>query len=252
LLALLPLPLALAAIYTLFFSEVRYHLAIAPFLIPFAAVAIDRGIAGARRRFAGDAWTVAVAAAALLLAFAGWHAMRAVGARLRANHRWAVVTCRLPVPPPAPGFESGPDLCSWRRVLPASGPSPVRGAWDGVGLRLDGARDGEVLASAGTELALGPGRYRVRAVASLSGPPGGAEVAVALRAGGRVVARVLFPGPDGETELPIAGAFDHQGAAGAVLTLEVEQRAGSGAPAPGAGVWLSGLVVERGQGPVSP
>ena len=38
-LALLPLPLALAALYVVFFAEVRYHLAIAVFLFPYAGLA---------------------------------------------------------------------------------------------------------------------------------------------------------------------------------------------------------------------
>ncbi|HVV49582.1 MAG TPA: glycosyltransferase family 39 protein, partial [Polyangia bacterium] len=63
-LSLLPLPLALTALYTLFFAEARYHLAIAVLLLPFAGegLAFAAGAArdavrrpGARRRIAVEA-----------------------------------------------------------------------------------------------------------------------------------------------------------------------------------------------------
>ena len=78
-LALLPFPLALIALYATFFSEVRYHLAIAIFMFPYAAAALawlaklrpDR----ARLR---EAIAVALAVAALLL---GWPALVRAGSR---------------------------------------------------------------------------------------------------------------------------------------------------------------------------
>jgi 4-amino-4-deoxy-L-arabinose transferase-like glycosyltransferase len=256
-LALLVFPLGLAAIYTLFFSEVRYHLAIAPLLFPGAAEGAVWLAAGARRRFRGDGRTALVALSSVIALGALWWGGLAAGQALRDRHRWAVAVCSYP------GAARAPQLCTWRRVTPPGGPSPVRGVWDGVGLRLGAgtAAGGDLLASARTTLALDAGGFAVRGTLSVSAPAAsepapaavpsatarpvpavGPEVAVRLRAGGHVVARTVLPALGPPAEAPISGRFAH---AGGPLDLSFEvERIGAAPPPSGATVWFSGLLVE--------
>ena len=263
-LALLAFPLALAGIYTLFFAEVRYHLAIAPLVFPMAAFAVDWALGARHYRFAGERRSAVMGAAGVVLLFGLWATMLVVGAGLRARHRWAVSLCSYPG-----GVAGQSQLCLWSKVLPVSGPSPVRGVWDGVGLRVGGALGDDVHASVRTVLPLPPGRYRVQARLSVAGKglPAGA-VAVAARADGRVIARTVSPtsgvdqprdtpvvanadsqgayaaGPRaGELHVPISGVAEHS--AGPLL-LEFEIEPGGARSVPDGGtVWISQLGVER-------
>ncbi|MES1206438.1 MAG: glycosyltransferase family 39 protein [Pseudomonadota bacterium] len=267
-LAVLAFPAVLGGIYTLFFSEVRYHLAIAPFLFPFAALTIDWAWWAAPRRFRGEHRTLVTAVAAIAVVFLGWAALLAFGESVRANHRWAVSLCSYP---DAPGTTLL-HLCEWRRAAPAAGASPVRGVWNGFGLRVGGPFGAEVLASARATLPLPAGRYRVRAGVSVAevrpGAAGAGAVSVALRARDRVVARVLSPpggppqahdsgvdpgniagtpaaiptAPEGIT-VPIAGIVEHTGG-GLVLEFDIEGGVDR-AIVDGATVWISNLIVER-------
>ena len=185
-------PLALAALYATFFSEVRYHLAIAIFMFPYAAAAliwlVRCGAAGVRagRRPGGvpthptpaatsasrdtdapgepprpgrEALAVTLAVVALLV---GWPALISAGSALRDRHRWAVCVCRV---------AGTTTLCDWRATATGSDArSPLRGVWDGVGLRLPDART----VAAVSEIDLPPGRYRVTARADRP-PPAGTE-----------------------------------------------------------------------------
>ena len=168
-LTLLPLPLALLVLYTLFFAEARYHLAIVVLLLPFAGNGLAwvvtatrdlfrRRAAAARRRVAIEGL---VAGGILALLFVGWPRAISAGTALRERNRWAVCVCEV---------AGAKRLCDVRATEPPPGeaPSPVRGVWDGFGLRLAGAR-----AAAAFDLDLPPGRYRVsmRAEADRAGDP---------------------------------------------------------------------------------
>jgi 4-amino-4-deoxy-L-arabinose transferase-like glycosyltransferase len=134
--SLLPIPLALAALYVLFFAEARYHLPVAALLMPFAGAGvvwvgeavrdlarftIDRQ---RRPRLLYEGLLAVVAIAAL---FIGWPKMLAGGARLRAEHRWAVAACNI---------AGAKQVCGFKPVRAPGELSPVRGTWDGFGLRL--------------------------------------------------------------------------------------------------------------------
>ena len=257
------IPAALAVMYTVFFSEVRYHLAIAPLLFPHAGFALTWLSLRARDRFRRDGPALAVMAAGvagpLLL---GWLALAAAD-RLRLQHRWAVALCRLPAP-------ADTQLCLWRRAAPLRGASPLRGVWNGVGLRLPDHEVGDVWAAAETDLPLPPGRYRIEvgvartsgkpapagavptpAAAGLTLPPGdayigpgGAAPSVALRRGDTVFARniagIQHPG---QADNVVRGVVNHPGGPLRLL-VEVE------APATHESLdretlWISDLSVER-------
>jgi hypothetical protein len=211
------------------------------------------------------------AAVAIAALFGGWAAALGAGTQLRTRHRWAATVCAYP--------DAGTtQLCEWRRGPPLVGDSPVRGVWDGVGLRIRGAVGDDVVASARTEVPISAGRYRVSAKLSITGArpkllrgdvrgdvPAAIKspVSVALRAAGRVIARVVPPPSDG-VGAEIAGVIDH---VGGPLLLEIQVEPGSigsivettaaiGArDALGAGVdggvgdrmtvWMSQLLVER-------
>lgn len=209
------------------------------------------------------------AGAAILVLFAGWAALLAVGERLRARHRWAVSVCAYPAP-------ERTHLCLWRRGATApgqglAGDSPLRGTWDGVGLHVNpsgsdagGASEataGEqgVLASAHTELALGPGRFRVSAAVSLTGRAAtGPGLAVALRANGRVIGRTLSPNvsavgargagdgfdatPRTLSAPPLYGVVELTNT-DLILEIDVEST-GIGSTAEGT-AWVSQVLVER-------
>jgi len=249
-LALLVFPGAMVVIYASFFSEVRYHLAIAPLLFPLAALALCWAVDSGRRRFQGDARPWLGGAVAVLSTFLLWAAMLAGGLALRQRTRWAVSLCDYP-------SEAEIHLCAWRRRLPVGGPSPVRGAWDGVGLRISQRTADDVAASARTTLALERGRYRLRARVAVTGAGVGPDVVVAVTAGPSTVARTLVrrlsqPVPAGGRDqadirdLPsfsLEGSFDHDGGP---LALDVNVEPGAVGSIPdGATVWFSQLVVER-------
>jgi 4-amino-4-deoxy-L-arabinose transferase-like glycosyltransferase len=257
-LAVAAFPGVLVGIYTVFFSEVRYHLAIAPLLFPGAAFAATWLFLRGRDRFRGDGRALAIAAVALVVVLLGYTTARMTGTRLRARHRWAVTVCHLP-------DARQPQLCAWRRrPRPGVGDSPVRGVWDGVGVRLAASRGGagtDLWGSVETDLSLPAGRYHVHAALALThprtsvddagvDPPSPALPSVALRVGATVFARALFTSPSGsrrsradDDTAVIEGVFDHPGGA---LALDVEvESPGSGSIFDGKTLWISDLSVER-------
>jgi hypothetical protein len=234
LLALTPFPLALASIYVLFFAEVRYHLAIAVFLFPFAGLAwrwLIQGVRDAimrrlndrgRRRLAREALLGLVLVAGV---FAGWRELLEWSARLRETHRWGVAVCHMP---------ERDRLCEWRPTIPApgEGASGVRGVWDGIGLRVTTA-----LAAAATQVHLAPGRYRVSVRAQGAAPGSIADARITLKVGGAALAEAEVPAPEPRL---LAGNFEHRGG-----ILEVEalaERLSTIGPSPT--VWLSDLKIE--------
>ena len=246
-LALLVFPAAMVVIYASFFSEVRYHLAVAPLLFPLAALALAWAVDSYRRHFHGDARAWVAIALSVVLLFVAWGGMLAAGAALRARARWAVSLCSYPT-------ATETHLCNWRRRAPARGPSPVRGTWDGVGLRIGQAAGDDVAASTATSFPLDRGRYRLRAQVSVTGAGAGPDVVVAVTAGQSTVARALVSRGAGavpydhreQAALPsfsIEGIFDHEGGP-LFLAFDVEPGAVGSIP-DGATVWFSQLVVER-------
>ena len=90
--SLLPIPLALAALYVLFFAEARYHLPVAALLMPFAGAGLVwvgeavRDLARFtidRQRRPRLLYEGVLAAAAIVGLFVGWPRMLAAGTRLR-------------------------------------------------------------------------------------------------------------------------------------------------------------------------
>jgi 4-amino-4-deoxy-L-arabinose transferase-like glycosyltransferase len=239
-LALVPLPLALASIYVAFFSEVRYHLAIAVFLFPFAGLAwrwLAQGLRDAltrrlndrgRRRLLREA---ALGAALIAGVFVGWPEVVASASRLRETHRWGVALCHI---------EGADRLCEWRSTIPAAGegPSSVRGVWNGIGLRVTTA-----LAAAATEVDLPPSRYRVSVVADTAAPGPLPEVRLDLKGIGAVVASATLPVPTGAPPPVLTGFVEHRGGP---LQIEVHAErlstlvAGAGPPT----VWITDLKIE--------
>jgi 4-amino-4-deoxy-L-arabinose transferase-like glycosyltransferase len=239
-LALLLMPLALAMLYVLFFAEVRYHLAIAVFLFPYAGLASRwlwqglRNLAGrrlnvrGRRRFLREASLALVVTATL---FVGWPHLIAAGAQLRDRHRWAVGVCHI-------GGQG--RLCEWRPTIPApgEGPSGVRGVWDGFGLEVSTA-----LAAAATDVDLPPGRYRISVLADTLAPAAAPEIRLTLVAGGAPLQEVTLPVPAGTSPARIGGIVEHQGGH---LGIEVKAERLWTTPAFFAvpTVWMSDLKIE--------
>jgi 4-amino-4-deoxy-L-arabinose transferase-like glycosyltransferase len=259
-----PIGLALLAIYAFFFAEVRYQLPIVILMFPIAGGALVfardalghlgrwRRVPAGLRRELGCA-TAAVGIMALLLPGLTW-----AGDRLRERNRFGVHVFAL-------GDKTA--VCKWRPT--SGGLSPVRGIWDGVGLRLSAVGpDGHV--SARAELDLPPARYWIQAqwdlvpVAALAAKPDDDAVDLApapapalgdavaiVRANDTLLARaplsaLLGAGRDG-TALPIEGVVDHPGGP---LALNLDVQVPAGARGPGglpdaAAVWLTKLSVVR-------
>jgi hypothetical protein len=179
--------------------------------------------------------------------FAGWQLMLCAGATLRRHHRWAVTVCSYP--------EAGQThLCDWRERNSSGGDSRIRGTWDGVGIALRGNARADGLGTARTQLALPPGRYRVRARVA---PPatGSGEIAVSGAANDRVFGRLLVPkgGEAGAGGAPgsvwLEGTFIH-GGGNVNLDINVDPVGTVDTGAVGSGmdggiVWISELLVER-------
>jgi hypothetical protein len=170
-----------------------------------------------------------VSAIVIALVFLGWPRMVAAGARLRERHRWAACVCTV---------GASKRVCAFVPTAPAppDGPSPVRGVWDGFGLRLSPSAP---RVAAATDLELPAGRYRVAMHAEAAGPaPDGGRVE--LRAADAPIARAEWPAPGGP--ITITGNVTHAGgklrielsASGAILHL------GDGVPS----LWLSAIEVE--------
>jgi len=256
-LALLVFPAAMVGIYASFFSEVRYHLAIAPMMFPWGGLTLSWLVESVRRRALADRRTWFLLILAVVAVFASWQVLLGVGGRLRRHHRWAVTVCTYPA-------VGQTHLCSWRERNASGGDSRVRGSWDGVGIAVDGGARAELLGAVRTQLTLAPGRYHVRARIEATA---GREVAVSGAANRGVFGRVLVSS-DGNLAEPaqagkgaasagasksgpvwLEGVFDH---AGGDLNLDLDLEAVGSVGAPSIGsrpegriVWISELLVER-------
>ncbi|HEY0714921.1 MAG TPA: hypothetical protein VGF45_19730 [Polyangia bacterium] len=227
-----PMGLALIGIYALFFAEARYQLPIVVLMFPIAGGALTfradvvnhvrrtRGVASGPRRelmFAGGG--VAIAACLLVMT-------SLLGRKLRESHRFAVHVCEV---------ARAKVACKWRHH--GAGDSPLRGVWNGVGMRLGARAPGEALAARAT-LPLAAGPYRLRAawdvapvVGALTDSDGFGEtpdaVSVTLWANDTAIGATdlatLLAASRREVALPIAGAFQHTGGE-LLLRLEVRGR----------------------------
>jgi hypothetical protein len=128
-----------------------------------------------------------------------WPRLIAAGADLRDRHRWAVGVCHV---------EGETRLCSWRPTIPApgEGPSPVHGVWDGFGLRLSTA-----IASAATDIAVPPGRYRVAVLVDTNKPGPSPELRVTLSAREAPLAETTLPTTPGVPPTRLEGTIEHPG-----------------------------------------
>jgi len=228
-LALVPFPLALIALYATFFSEVRYHVAIAIFMFPYAAAALAWAAKPRPERAQlREAIAVALAVVALLV---GWPALVRAGAGLRDRHRWAVSVCH-------DGDKT--MLCNWRATDRGGGESsPVRGVWNGVGLRI---RDGSpaTAVAAATEIELPPGRYRITARADRL-PPAAARLQ--LESEDQTIATAEWTADNpADAARNVEGVVDHDAG-----KLRLEMRAEASAPDENRGstVWLSDIRIEH-------
>ncbi|HET6149292.1 MAG TPA: glycosyltransferase family 39 protein, partial [Polyangia bacterium] len=204
-LAMLLFPLALVALYATFFSEVRYHLAIAIFLFPLAASALvwlsasARALAATltpadRTRLTHQTLAVTLAVATL---FGGWQALLRAGSALRLRHRWAVCVCHV---------DGKTRLCNWRATLaPDGGPSPLRGVWDGVGLRAVAP-----IVAADSEIELAPGRYRITARADRT-PARATGFHLDVGAGGQTIAHLGWDREPSDPSAVIDTKVSHPG-----------------------------------------
>ncbi len=236
-LTLLPLPLALLVLYTLFFAEARYHLAVVVLLLPFAGNGLAWVVTATRdfvrgsdarrregRRRLGIEALVAGGCVALL--FIGWPRVVGAGAALREKNRWAVCVCEV---------AGAKRLCDVRATEPPPGqtPSPVRGVWDGFGLRLSGAR-----AAAAFDLDLPPGHYRISMRAEAVGPA--VRAAIDLTADGSNLAQASWPTE--ATPVTLTGTALHESG-----KLHVELGTSRGIPTGtdgGGTLWISAIEVE--------
>ena len=234
-LALLPMPLALTVLYTIFFAEVRYQLAIVVLLLPFAGAGLVwiatslRDVVRAqngrtRQRVAIEALA---GLGALALIFVGWPRLLEAGACLRDANRWAVCVCRV---------DGGKRLCNFRATAPTpgTGPSPLRGVWDGFGLRLGAAH-----AAVAADLDLPAGRFRVSIRAESVGPSA-VSATVDLAVAAANLAHASWP--TAGTPITLAGVTVHGGG-----KLRVELRADGEIPAGTDGeptLWVSSIEVE--------
>jgi 4-amino-4-deoxy-L-arabinose transferase-like glycosyltransferase len=231
-LSLLPLPVGLAGVYTLFFAEPRYAVAVVVLLLPFAGAGVIWTVAamvdlfsrrGSRRRLLREVLVVAVAVAAL---FVGWPRLVGAAERLRARDRWGAFVCQV---------GDAKRVCEVVPAeLPAGAPSPIRGVWDGFGMSLRAPR-----AAAALELPLTAGTYQINLHADAV--PTGAPIAVSLRADGRPVAAAAVTAD--ATELTMTGKVDHTGGN---LRLEIDaQRGISGGVSDAATLWISRIAIVR-------
>jgi 4-amino-4-deoxy-L-arabinose transferase-like glycosyltransferase len=197
-LALVPFGIALAAMYVVFFAEVRYHLAIAVLLFPFAGLALAWLAEAVRapRRLAREC---ALGMLAIVVVFAGWPRAVAAAAELRARHRFGVCACEV-------GGRG--QICLFRAEAPrpSDGRSPVRGVWDGIGVTPD-----TTPARVAADVELPPGRYRVSALADTAAAAPVPSARLELRAGGVEVASAQLPLPPGVPPRRISGTVDHPG-----------------------------------------
>jgi len=203
--SLLPIPLALAVIYVLFFAEARYHLPIAVLLMPFAGAGVVWIGEAARdlARFSIDRqrrprllYEGLVAGVVIAALFVAWPRMLVAGTRLRSEHRWAVAVCTV---------DGARRVCDFRPVVVPGRPSPVKGTWDGFGLRL---APPETSAVAVSDIDLPAGNYQISMRAECGDRCSeGAELAVS--AGGVELQRA--PWPAAGTTVALAVPIRHVG-----------------------------------------
>ena len=237
-LALVPTQLALIAIYTLFFAEVRYQLPVALMLFPpagaaliWVAVLLGRVF---RRRVVRDLRREGLTGAVAVVAvFVGWWVLTEVGERLREGHRWAVHV----------GWVGQKAVaCKWRRA--ADEDAPVVGVWNGAGVALVPG------AAIEARIPVPRGRHRVRAgldlapLAALGGAavPGPVWFAAGTAARTTVPVDQLIDQSLAGNEIPVELNVDHPGG-DLVVRLGVDPAKGA-APPSTLRLWLNALHID--------
>lgn len=233
-LAFVPMQAALAGIYALYFAEARYHLPIAVLLFPLAGAGVCASAALLRDLWQRSAVPVATrrgagfAVAGLIGLFVLWPALRAGGRSLTERHRWAAHTCRI---------QERIAVCKWRSL--GSGPSAVRGIYDGVGLEPQAKT-----AVARATVPLPKGEYFLHAVADLAPrwsravpPRGRLEVRFGDEPAIVLGLSRLALAPRG---VPVQAWVEHPGGE---LVLELRASADAGQGLRRTRVWLSDLEV---------
>src|SRR5262245_7964194 len=168
-----------------------------------------------------------VAAVVIAGVFIGWPRMLAAGARLRSEHRWAVAACSV---------GGAGQVCGFKPEVARGQPSPVRGTWDGFGLKL--APPGTT-AAVTTDLDLPAGNYRVSMRMDCGDRcPDDAEVAVS--AAGAELRRTPWPAAGSVVALVVP--ITH---AGGKLHLEIRIDGKNLHPEGGVpALWISAFEVE--------
>jgi hypothetical protein len=123
-----------------------------------------------------------LAAVAIAAVFIAWPRMLAAGTRARTEHRWAVAACAV---------NGAPRVCEFLPVRVKGQPSPVRGTWDGFGLRLTPPA---TTAAATTDIDLPAGSYRI-SMRIDCGERCADDADIALFAGGVELRRMPWPAP---------------------------------------------------------
>jgi hypothetical protein len=231
-LALLPFQAALVAAYALFFGEARYRMPIEALAFPIAAsglVAVAAVLVGPRgaargrgvRRAPGDLRdgpTRVAAAGALAAIFLVWPALGLAAAQVRAARRWAAVLCTV---------DGVVRMCALRPS--GSGPSPLRGTFEAVGIGPAPAAFEVHLLGA----PLPPGTYRFEAQPAGAPPPG-----ARLVLGGR---EAVAPSDRRDGGGAFAASLDHPGG-----PLAIDGRFTADGPAP---LWLTAISLAPGATP---
>ncbi len=232
-LVLWPFVFALCAVYVLFFAESRYHLGLAMLLFPSAG-----GALGEFRRNNADlrAPALAFAVAIPALVFSVFLFCTSLGPDLVETHRWAVSKCRI---------EGKRSFCKWQRedAGDPTGPSPVHGSLNGVGLDLGNG----ISPGARMTIALLPGRYQVRGQLHriALGQQGSAD-----KATGTILIAITPSGAEQKVNLAdlkgqqnLALMFEVLDTEAVAITLRFQPDARHAAPS--MRIWLDDVSIER-------
>ncbi|HEY6510220.1 MAG TPA: hypothetical protein VIY56_19490, partial [Vicinamibacterales bacterium] len=162
-----------------------------------------------------------------------WPRLVAAGAALRDRHRWAVTVCTV---------AGQPRLCDWRAVTRpgATGRSPVRGVWNGAGVRL-----GPDAVAMETALSLPAGNYLL--TASLLIPAPATTTGVSPSADLTVQANDLLVTVltvSGTQPVPLQGELTHQGGP-LRLRLVAHPVSGAGEAPSAPTLWIDDLQIDH-------
>lgn len=243
-LGLLPLQLALAGVYVVFFAESRYHLTIAVLAFPgaagFSVFLLDAAKRAAVRlatrasrtpRDSREGRALLAAVLTLAVVLSAWFSLMTLGTALRQKHAWVVHVCHV---------DGRARFCRWKPT-PGGARSPLAGVWDAVGLRL---RDLAVPAEATLKVELPPGRHRLRARLAVTVPAASGrrdhrlEATLALNGRMRWVKELTSHEAGADLDVPFVAERGDTELAWSVRALGADDRVSYN-------VWLDGLSFEK-------